>query len=116
MTNEVAKNTPGQDLCDLLYGLQMSTKILENIHEEFNEGTRSQQDFQSRFHSQATLLNGNLKKIKPLVEKMFEIAYSKFVIPEFPEPYMPLGNKCYTDPPTQTKDLPETSPDVPEKV
>jgi hypothetical protein len=89
MLDEVAKKTPTQDLNDLLYGLQMTTKILDNIESEFDEGLRSQDDFQNRYHSQATLLNMNLKKIKIIVEKMFKGAYSKFVVPEFPQVYMP---------------------------
>ena len=82
MTDEVAQKTPTQDLHDLLYGLQMTVKIMENIEAEFDAGTRTQDDFQNRYHSQATLLNINLKKIKVIVEKMFEGAYSKFVVPE----------------------------------
>ncbi len=70
--------TPGQELSDLLYGLQMTVKILEGIMNEHKDGKRSQSDYESRIHSQANLLNTNLKNIKPLTEKLFTEAYSRF--------------------------------------
>ena len=70
--------TPGQELSDLLFGLQMTVKILEGIVNEHKEGKRDQTDYESRIHSQSHLLNDNLKKIKPLVEKLFDEAYSRF--------------------------------------
>ncbi|NDB84144.1 MAG: hypothetical protein EB127_15710 [Alphaproteobacteria bacterium] len=72
------EKTPGQELSDLLFGLQMTVKILEGIVNEHKEGKRDQTDYESRIHSQSNLLNDNLKKIKPLVEKLFVEAYSRF--------------------------------------
>jgi len=72
------KKTPGQELSDLLYGLQMTVKILEGIMLEHTDGKRSQSDYESRIHSQSNLLNNNLKGVKPLVEKLFTEAYSRF--------------------------------------
>ena len=72
------EKTPGQELSDLLFGLQMTVKILEGIVNEHKEGKRDQTDYESRIHSQSNLLNDNLKKIKPLVEKLFIEAYSRF--------------------------------------
>jgi hypothetical protein len=71
--------TPGQELSDLLYGLQMTVKILEGIMMEHKEGKRDQSDYESRIHSQSNLLNNNLKNVKPLVEKLFQEAFSRFI-------------------------------------
>jgi hypothetical protein len=70
--------TPGQELSDLLYGLQMTVKILEGIMMEHEKGEREQTDYESRVHSQSLLLNSNLKSVKPLVERLFVAAYSRF--------------------------------------
>lgn len=72
------EKTPGQELSDLFYGLQMTVKILEGVMMEHKEGKRSQSDYESRIHSQSNLLNNNLKGVKPLVEKLFTEAYSRF--------------------------------------
>jgi hypothetical protein len=72
------EKTPGQELSDLLYGLQMTVKILEGMISEHKAGKRTQSDYESRVHSQANLLNNNLKNIKPLTEKLFVEAYSRF--------------------------------------
>lgn len=72
------EKTPGQALSDLLYGLQMTVKILDGIISEHKAGNRTQSDYESRIHSQANLLNDNLKNIKPLTEKLFVEAYSRF--------------------------------------
>jgi hypothetical protein len=72
------EKTPGQELSDLLYGLQMTVKILEGIQQEHKEGKRTQSDYESRIVSQSNLLNNNLKGVKPLVEKLFESAFSNF--------------------------------------
>lgn len=72
------EKSPGQELSDLLYGLQMTVKILEGIMTEHKEGKRDQADYESRIHSQSNLLNNNLKGVKPLVEKLFTEAYSRF--------------------------------------
>lgn len=78
------EKTPGQELSDVLYGLQMTVKILEGIITEHKEGKRDQLDYESRIHSQSNLLNDNLKTIKPLVEKLFTEAYSRFKSNESP--------------------------------
>jgi len=70
--------SPGQELSDLFYGLQMTVKILEGIINEHKTGARSQSDYESRVHSQSNLLNNNLKGVKPLVERLFTEAYSRF--------------------------------------
>lgn len=72
------EKTPGQELSDLLFGLQMTVKILEGIILEHKDGKREQSDYESRIHSQSNLLNTNLKSIKPLAEKLFTEAYSRF--------------------------------------
>lgn len=72
------EKTPGQELSDLLYGLQMTVKILENIIVEHKNGKRDQTDYEARIHSQSNLLNNNLKGVKPLVEKLFTEAYDRF--------------------------------------
>jgi len=72
------EKTPGQELSDLLYGLQMTVKILDGIMEEHKQGKRDQSDYESRIHSQSNLLNNNLKNVKPLTEKLFQEAFSRF--------------------------------------
>ena len=72
------ENSPGQQLSDLLYGLQMTVKILEGIIMEHKDGKRSQSDYESRIHSQSNLLANNLKNVKPLTEKLFSEAFSRF--------------------------------------
>jgi len=72
------KKTPGQELSDLLYGLQMTVKILEGIMTEHMEGKREQSDYESRIHSQSNLLANNLKNVKPLTEKLFTEAFNRF--------------------------------------
>jgi hypothetical protein len=74
------EKTPGQELSDVFYGLQMTVKILEGIMMEHKEGKRTQSDYESRVHSQSNLLANNLKTVKPLVEKLFSEAYSKFKV------------------------------------
>jgi len=72
------EKTPGQELSDLFYGLQMTVKILEGIVNEHKEGKRDQSDYESRIASQSHLLNNNLKGVKPLVEKIFKEAFDRF--------------------------------------
>lgn len=72
------EKTPGQELSDVFYGLQVTVKILEGIMNEHKEGKRDQSDYESRIHSQSNLLNNNLKAVKPLVEKLFQEAYARF--------------------------------------
>jgi hypothetical protein len=72
------ENTPGQELSDLLFGLQMTVKILDGIVTEHKQGKRDQTDYESRTHSQCNLLANKLKEVKPLVEKLFTEAYSRF--------------------------------------
>jgi hypothetical protein len=73
------QKTPGQELSDLLFGLQTTVKIYEGIMMEHKEGKRDQSDYESRIHSQSNLLNNNLKNVKPLVEKLFQEAFSRFI-------------------------------------
>ena len=73
------EKTPGQELSDLFYGLQMTVKILEGIVLEHKDGKREQSDYESRIVSQSNLLNNNLKGVKPLVEKLFQEAFDRFI-------------------------------------
>jgi len=72
------EKSSGQQLSDLLYGLQVTVKIFEGIMMEHEKGEREQSDYESRIYSQSMLLNTNLKLVKPLVEKLFTEAYSRF--------------------------------------
>jgi hypothetical protein len=72
------EKTPGQELSDLFYGLQMTVKILEGIMVEHKEGKRDQSDYESRIHSQSNLLVNNLKQVKPLSERLISEAYDRF--------------------------------------
>jgi hypothetical protein len=57
----------------------MTVKILEGIITEHKAGKRDQSDYESRIHSQSNLLANNLKNVKPLTEKLFQDAFSRFV-------------------------------------
>ena len=84
MSNIAEKKTT-QELSDWFYGLQMTVRILEGLMTEYDSGTRDQDDFESRFTAQSHLLVNNLKKIKPLTEKIILEGYSKYVRPERPD-------------------------------
>ena len=72
------EKTPGQELSDLLFGLQTTVKILEGIMDEHKAGKRDQFDYESRIQSQSNLLANNLKGVKPLVERLFQDAFNRF--------------------------------------
>lgn len=75
---EEQKKTPTHELSDLFYGLQISTKILDGLITEYEQGKRSQEDYETRFHNQIWVLTDNLKKIKPLVDGIVKDGYSKY--------------------------------------
>lgn len=72
------KQTYGEELSDLLYGLQVTVKIMENITTEHDAGKRNQGDFESRWVSQSQLYLRNLAKVKPLVESFITNGFNKF--------------------------------------
>lgn len=78
MSNAAATRTPAQELSDWFYGLQMTVKIMEGLMIEYENGTRSKDDYEIRFNSNAHLLAENLKSIKPLTEKLISEGYSKY--------------------------------------
>lgn len=73
------QKTPGQELSDVFYGLQMTVKIIEGIMQEHKDGKRDQTDYELRIQGQSNLLANNLKQVKPLTEKLFQEAFSRFV-------------------------------------
>jgi hypothetical protein len=73
------KNSPTQDLSDLFYALQITSKILDGLITEYESGNRSQEDYESRFHSQIWVLTDGIKKIKPLVDIVIKEGYAKYV-------------------------------------
>jgi hypothetical protein len=75
------KQTYGEELNDMFYALQITTKIMESITKEHDKGARDQTDFESRWQGQSELLCRNLAKIKPLVEKFIHGGFSKFSSP-----------------------------------
>jgi hypothetical protein len=75
------KKTIGEELSDMFYALQITSKIMEGVTKEHDNGSRDQTDFESRWHSQSELICRNLAKIKPLVEKFIHSGYSKFSKP-----------------------------------
>jgi len=46
--------------------------------DEHKAGKRDQFDYESRIQSQSNLLANNLKEVKPLVERLFLDAFSRF--------------------------------------
>ena len=72
------EKTPTQELSDILYGLQVQCKVIEDLLEGAVNGHRTAEDFEMRFHNQAWLLTDQLKKVKPLVETTIQKGYSFF--------------------------------------
>jgi len=77
--SNIAEKKATQELSDWFYGLQMTLRIMEGLMTEYDEGTRDQDDFESRFTAQSQLFVDNLKKVKPLTEKIILEGYSKYV-------------------------------------
>jgi hypothetical protein len=63
-------NTPGTQLSDLFYSLQIRIKIIEELLQSRKNNTRPEDDFKNRFMNQAWTLASDLKRIKPLVDSM----------------------------------------------
>jgi len=78
MTPNAAARTPAQELSDWFYGLQMTVKVMEGLMGEYESGSRTKEDYESRFNANAHLLADNLKKIKPLTEKLISEGYGKY--------------------------------------
>ena len=76
---ETVERSPLQELNDTFNALALQSKILEDLLNSYVGGSRDQDEFESRFHSQAWLLTDTLKKVKPLVEKTVVKGYSFFV-------------------------------------
>jgi hypothetical protein len=76
--SNAATRTAGQELSDWFYGLQMTVKVMEGLMTEYEDGTRSKEDYESRFNANAHLLADNLKKVKPLTEKLISEGYNKY--------------------------------------
>ena len=74
--NTEQKKTPGQELSDLFYALQITTKIVDGILLEYKSESRTQEDYDSRIQSQINILLKNMRKIKPITEKLVEECYS----------------------------------------
>jgi hypothetical protein len=74
----MSERTPTQQLSDVFYGLQIIVKILEGLVTEHKNGLRCQNDYEMRFHSQATLLCKALADVRPLAEKIISDGYSKY--------------------------------------
>jgi hypothetical protein len=72
------KRTPGQELIDWLTGITMNVKIMELLILEHEEASKTQEEYQQRFHDQAWNLVNNLKKIKPMSEALIKDGYSRF--------------------------------------
>jgi len=64
--------TSGQELCDILISIQLRVKVLEELLNSVKNGTRTEDDFESRFNSNGWVLTDELKQLKPLVDKVFE--------------------------------------------
>lgn len=69
-------------LNDVIYGLLIQTKYIAELLDSYESGTRTQKDFQDRFHSQSHLFATQLAKVKPLIESVYRLGYSKFKVDE----------------------------------
>ena len=56
----------------------MTVKVMEGLMNEYESGSRSKEDYESRFNANAHLLADNLKNVKPLTEKLISEGYSKY--------------------------------------
>jgi hypothetical protein len=74
----MSNKSTGEELSDMFYALQITTKIMESITKEHDAGTRDQKDFETRWQGQSELLCRNLAKIKPLVETFIKAGYNKY--------------------------------------
>jgi len=72
------KKTHGEELSDLLYGLQITVKIMEGLTKEHDAGQRTQEDFEARWKVNTQLYLRNLSKVKPLVETFITKGFDKF--------------------------------------
>jgi hypothetical protein len=70
--------TPGQELCDTLVSIQLRVKVLEELLISARNGMRSEDDFERRFTTNAWVLSDEMKKLKPLVDKVFDEGKSAF--------------------------------------
>lgn len=87
--------TPGQELCDTLVSVQLRVKVLEELLNSARNGMRSEEDFDRRFATNAWVLTDELKKIKPLVDKVFDEGKSAFKpkpISSFSPYLVPIGS------------------------
>ena len=73
--------TPTQELSDVLNGLQFQLRIMEALPGDLQ--------YEEKFHRQAWLLTDNLKKVKPLIEKIISEGYSLFA----PQPIVALSGE-----------------------
>ena len=78
MFTENIMRTPGQELCDTLVSIQLRVKVLEELLNSARNGMRSEDDFERRFASNAWVLSDEMKKLKPLVDKVFDEGKSAF--------------------------------------
>ena len=76
--SNAATRSSAQELSDWFYGLQMTVKVMEGLMNEYETGSRSKEDYESRFNANAHLLADNLKNVKPLTEKLISEGYSKY--------------------------------------
>ena len=70
--------TPGQELCDTLISIQMRVKVLEELLESLKNGLRTQEDFDSRFSSNAFAVTRQMSTLKPLTDRLFLEGASAF--------------------------------------
>jgi hypothetical protein len=78
MFTENIMRTPGQELCDTLVSIQLRVKVLEELLNSARNGMRSEDDFERRFASNGWVLSDEMKKLKPLFDKVLEEVKSAF--------------------------------------
>jgi hypothetical protein len=74
----MSSKTATQELSDTFYALQIVVKILDGITTEYENGSRTQEDYERRFHSQVGVLCKGLGEVRPLAEKIISDGYSKY--------------------------------------
>ena len=70
--------TAAQELSDTFYALQIVVKIIDGLTSEYESGSRTQQDYEQRFHSQVQVLCKALGEVRPLAEKVISDGYNKY--------------------------------------
>lgn len=75
---QTSEKTPAQELSDIFLALNYQVKVLEELMQSFDDGSRGQDDFQDRFHGQSILFVKTLSQVKPLANALLSNGWVRF--------------------------------------